>query len=126
VKPGIISSPFILLITFSGIITAIVLSFMLEKTKGLKWVKVLGAHSLYIYLMHVMIMAASRIFMLKILHIGSIPIVLFTNMIIGLLIPVLAYNLLLRSGFWWLFSPNKPVAAMPLPAKAVQTGNQTI
>lgn len=106
--PEIITKPFILLITFSGIAFAIIVSFLLEKTKGLQWLKVLGANSLYIYLMHVMIMAANRIFMLNILKIESIPVVLFTNIIVGLFIPVLAYKILVETGFWWLFSPNKP------------------
>jgi peptidoglycan/LPS O-acetylase OafA/YrhL len=106
-NPDIITKPFILVITFSGIAFAIILSFLLEKTKGLQWLKVLGANSLYIYLMHVMIMAANRIFLLKFLKIESIPVVLFSNIIVGLFLPILVYNILMRTGFWWLFSPNK-------------------
>lgn len=107
-NPDIITKPFMLVITFSGIAFAILVSFLLEKTKGLQWLKVLGANSLYIYLMHVMIMAANRIFMLNILQIESIPVVIFTNIIVGLFLPVLIYNILMKTGFWWLFSPNKP------------------
>jgi fucose 4-O-acetylase-like acetyltransferase len=107
-NPDIITKPFMLVITFSGIAFAILVSFLLEKTQGLQWLKVLGANSLYIYLMHVMIMAANRIFMLKFLQIESIPVVLFTNIIVGLFLPVLIYNILMKTGFWWLFSPNKP------------------
>jgi peptidoglycan/LPS O-acetylase OafA/YrhL len=126
VRPEVMTSPFILVITFSGIIMAISVSFMLEKTKGLQWIKILGANSLYIYLMHVMIMAANRIFMLKILHIGSIPLVLFANMIIGLFIPILIYGILMRTGFWWLFSPNRPAEKITVPLRASQTGKQTV
>lgn len=107
-EPSIISSPFILVITFSGIFFAIIVSFLLEKTRGLQWLKVLGANSLYIYLMHVMIMAANRMFLLKILKIESIPVVLFANIIVGLFLPLLLYQVLMKTGFWWLFSPNKP------------------
>ena len=108
VNPDIITKPFILVITFSGIALAIIVSFLLEKTRGLQWLKVLGANSLYIYLMHVMIMAANRIFLLNVLKMESIPVVIFTNIIVGLFIPVLAYKILVRAGCWWLFSPNKP------------------
>jgi fucose 4-O-acetylase-like acetyltransferase len=125
VSPEIMASPFILIITFSGIVTAIILSFILDKKNGLQWIKVLGANSLYIYLMHVMIMAANRIFMLQILNIGSIPIVLFTNMLVGLFVPILIYNILMRTGFWWLFSPNRPGRMKTVLAGPVQTGKQT-
>ncbi|HLO81992.1 MAG TPA: acyltransferase [Chitinophagaceae bacterium] len=107
--PEVLTQPFILVITFSGIIFAIIVSFMLENTKGLQWLKVLGANSLYIYLMHVMIMAANRFFLLKVLKIESIPVVLFANILVGLFLPIVVYNIMMRTGFWWLFSPNKPV-----------------
>jgi fucose 4-O-acetylase-like acetyltransferase len=124
VKPEIIASPFILVITFSGIIFAIILSFMLEKNKALQWIKILGANSLFIYLMHVMIMAANRIFMLKVLHVESIPVVLFANMIVGLFLPILAYNILMKTGFWWLFSPIKPATATNQFVTAMHTDKQ--
>jgi fucose 4-O-acetylase-like acetyltransferase len=126
VKPEILASPFILIIIFSGIITAISLSFMLEKANGLQWIKVLGANSLYIYLMHVLFMAANRILMIKILHIESIPLVLFTNMIIGLFIPILAYSILIKTGFWWLFSPIKPAETKNLSIRTPQTSKQPV
>jgi fucose 4-O-acetylase-like acetyltransferase len=126
VRPEVMTSPFILVITFSGIIMAISVSFLLEKTKGLQWIKILGANSLYIYLMHVMIMAANRIFMLKVLHIGSIPLVLFANMIIGLFIPILVHSILMRTGFWWLFSPNRPAETITALSRSSQTGKQTV
>ncbi len=107
-NPEVLTKPFMLLITFSGIIFAVIVSFLLEKTKGLQWLKVLGANSLYIYLMHVMIMAANRIFLLKVLKIDSMPVVLFANIVVGLFIPIIIYNIMMKTGFWWLFSPNKP------------------
>jgi fucose 4-O-acetylase-like acetyltransferase len=108
VHPEVNSSPFVLVIIFSGIVTALNLSFMLENAKRLKWIKVLGANSLYIFLMHVLIMAANRAFLLKVLHIESISFLLISNVVLGLVIPILAYYFLMKAGCWWLFSAVKP------------------
>jgi fucose 4-O-acetylase-like acetyltransferase len=113
--------PVILAIAFSGVIFTIVISIMLEDVKGLQWLKVLGANSLNIYLMHVMIMAANRAFLAKFLHIQSMPVLMFSNLIIGLVLPVLLYHFFMKSGLWWLFTPRRPVGLKPNTSSNTQT-----
>lgn len=104
---NVASKPIILLIIFSGILFSLSVSFMFEKKEGLQWLKVLGANSLYIYLMHVMVMAASRVVLIRFFHLDSVLFILFFNIFLGLVLPILLYNLLNRMGFWWLFTPTK-------------------
>jgi fucose 4-O-acetylase-like acetyltransferase len=108
VHPDAHTHPILLVIALSGILLMLNVSFLLEKTRGLGLLKALGAHSLYIYLMHVMIMAGARVVMIRLLHIDNIPFLLATTIMIGLFVPVIAYQLLNNNGFWWLFSPQKP------------------
>ena len=97
-----------LLIALSGCLVTIQISFMLQKYKALQFLRVLGYHSLYIYLMHVMITSFTRVFFSKILHFTNIPLMLLVSVIAGALIPVVIYNVLTSVGMWWMFSLKKP------------------
>ncbi len=99
-----------LLISLCGCIFMIQLTQLLEKLNALKWLRVVGYHSLYIYLIHIMTIAAVRIVMIRVFHIGYIPLILFVAISAGVIIPILFYNLMVRMGAWWLFSLKKPVA----------------
>lgn len=104
--PEVHTQPFILVIALSGIVFILNISFLLEEKRGLQFLKVLGANSLYIYLMHVMLMAGARVTMMRFMHIENVPFLLASTIILGLLVPILAYHILNKFGFWWLFSPN--------------------
>jgi fucose 4-O-acetylase-like acetyltransferase len=117
---NVAEKPIILLIIFSGIVFSLSVSFMFEQNEALQWLKVLGANSLYIYLMHVMVMAASRVMLIRLFHIDSVLFILFFNIFLGLVVPILLYNLFNRMGFWWLFTPTKqgrPKDPKPLVAE---------
>ncbi len=124
INPEVQTKPFILVIALSGIILMLNVSFLLENKKGLGLLKVLGANSLYIYLMHVMLMAGSRVVMIRFFHIDYIPFLLAASITIGLFVPVLAHFVLNKYGFWWLFNPNRPVSSVKpiaIPAKEINT-----
>lgn len=123
-NPEVQSHPFILVIALSGIILMLNVSFLLEKTPGLEFLKVLGANSLYIYLMHVMLMAGARVVMIRLFHIESIPFLLASTILLGLVVPILAHHILNKYGFWWLFDPNRPVSS--IPPMAVSTKENTV
>ncbi|MEO6915512.1 MAG: acyltransferase [Chitinophagaceae bacterium] len=97
-----------LFIAISGCALIVQLSFILEKYKVLQFLRVLGYHSLYIYLMHVIITGSTRVFVSHFFHIQNVPLLLALSILNGVLIPVIAYNFLTRKGFWWLFSMKKP------------------
>lgn len=97
------------LISLSGCAFIIQISFLLQRLAILKWLRVIGYHSLYIYLVHVMIIASVRLFMVHVLHITSVGMIMVPAMIAGIVIPMLLYNIATRLGAWWLFSLKKPV-----------------
>ena len=96
-------------ISLCGCAFVIQVSFLLQRLGIMKWLRVIGYHSLYIYLVHVMVIAAVRIIMVHVLHITSVPAILVPAMIAGVVVPILLYNLATRLGLWWLFSLKKPV-----------------
>ncbi len=97
--------PFVfLLISLIGCAFIILLSHMLERKQLAGWVRMLGEHSLYIYVAHVMVMAGVRIFMMHVLHINHLPTLLITGIAAGLIVPVLLYKLSKKLNMEWLFS----------------------
>ncbi|MEJ7766282.1 MAG: acyltransferase [Chitinophagaceae bacterium] len=98
-----------LIIALSGCMLTIQLSFILQRFQVLKFLRVIGYHSLYIYLIHVMITGSLRIILSKVLHISNVPFILSVCVLSGILIPILLYNFLVRNGMWWWFSLKKPV-----------------
>ncbi|MEP6748236.1 MAG: acyltransferase [Bacteroidota bacterium] len=95
-------------ISLSGCAFMIQLAQILQKKNILKWLRVIGYHSLYIYLMHLMLIAAVRIILIRLLHIDYIPLIMFIAISLGVIIPIFVYNLCIRVGAWWLFSLKKP------------------
>jgi fucose 4-O-acetylase-like acetyltransferase len=96
-------------ISLSGCAFTIQVAFLLQRAGIFKWLRIIGYHSLYIYLAHVMIIAAVRIFLVHVLHVSSVPMILAPAMLAGVILPVLVYNVSVRLGAWWLFSLKKPV-----------------
>ncbi len=86
------------------------LSFILEKLDVLRFLRVIGYHSLYIYVIHLMITSFTRTFFVRILDITYVPLILVASMITGILIPIIFYNLAMRLNGWWLFSSRAPAA----------------
>lgn len=97
-----------LFIALSGCVFIIQLAILLEKYKKLPFLRVLGYHSLFIYLMHVIITGSTRVLIKHLLHTENVPLILFLSIFNGVLLPVIAYNILTRHGFWWLFTLKKP------------------
>ena len=95
-------------ISLSGCALMIQIGQILQKKDILKWLRVIGYHSLYIYLMHLMLIAAVRIVLVKVFHIHYIPLIMFIAVSMGVIIPIFVYNLSIRMGAWWLFSLKKP------------------
>lgn len=94
-----------LLIAFTGCFTMLALSFMLQRWNVLSWLRILGYHSIYIYVMHVMVAAFTRVFIINVLHIHNIYIVLLSCITVGCVLPVIIYNLFIHNNFaWFLFS----------------------
>jgi fucose 4-O-acetylase-like acetyltransferase len=100
--------PFIfLLIAFTGCAFIINLTFFLQKKDILAWLRVLGRHSLYIYVSHVIIFSFIRIALSKFLGVENIFIILLSGMLCGLIIPVWLYRLAVKWNIRWIFTLEK-------------------
>ena len=105
-----------LVIALSGCVLTVQVSFILQRFKVLKFLRVIGFHSLYIYLMHVIFTGSIRVLVAKLLHITSIPFLLSISVIMGVLLPIIIYNILIRNGMWWLFTLQRHLSKS-VPAK---------
>jgi fucose 4-O-acetylase-like acetyltransferase len=98
-----------LLIALIGCFSMMVLSFRLQSWDVLRFLRVLGFHSLYIYVMHVMIAAFVRTILTKVCHIGNPEVLLACGIVIAVTLPVIIYNLLIKDNIlWFLMTPKKP------------------
>jgi hypothetical protein len=59
--------------------------------------------------MQIIAMAAAKFLLIKIFGLTYPPLLVALILVLGLLLPMLAYNLFLRLNMWWLFSLKKPV-----------------
>jgi uncharacterized membrane protein YcfT len=83
-------------------------SFLLQKTNKLRFLRVIGYHSLYIYVANLIVTASIRIVFVKVLNINSIPFLLVLGSIAGVIIPIIFYNIAMKAGAWWLYTLSKP------------------
>jgi peptidoglycan/LPS O-acetylase OafA/YrhL len=98
------------MISLTGCATFIVLSFLIEKWNRWKWLRIIGFHSLYIYIMHVIVVAFARSVFIKFLGIDNYLVILFSVIILGVAVPIIFYNLIGKKYFWFLFSIKKEKA----------------
>jgi peptidoglycan/LPS O-acetylase OafA/YrhL len=88
-------------------------SFVLQKLNIFRFLRVLGYHSLYIYVMHLMITAGIRVLMVRVLGIENVPAVMTVSVVTGVLLPIIIYNLAERAGLWWLFTLKREKTQKP-------------
>lgn len=112
-----------LLIALTGCAFVISISFLLQRTNRLNWLSILGRHSLYIYVAHVIFFAATRIFLRNFFDIHNVPVLLFCGIIAGLIFPVLLFKISQKIGMWWLFSLEKETPSRrPVKLAATSSG----
>lgn len=98
-----------LFIALTGCFSMLLISLKLEKWGILNFLRILGFHSLFIYVMHVFISAFSRIILTKIFLIDNPVVLLLIGIILGVTIPVIIYNTLIKDNIlWFLFTYKKP------------------
>jgi fucose 4-O-acetylase-like acetyltransferase len=98
-----------LAIALIGCFSMFVLSFRMQSWNVLRFLRVIGYHSLYIYVTHVFVAGLVRLSLTRFLHIHNPFILLFSGIFFGLTIPIIFYNLLVLNGpLWFLFTFKKP------------------
>lgn len=96
------------LIALIGCCCMFVVAFRLEKLNILRFLRVVGYHSLYIYVLHVMTAALTRTIAVKFFGLINPALLLLLCIMAGVTIPIIFYNLFVRNNFaWFLFSFRK-------------------
>ena len=111
-----------LAIALIGCLSMFILAFRMQAWNILRFLRVVGYHSLYIYVTHVFVAGLVRLSLTRLLHIHNPFILLATGIFFSVTIPIIFYNLLVVNGpLWWLFSFRKdkprpkPAPQPPIP-----------
>jgi len=90
-------------IVIIGCIFTINVCFLLQKHDSIPFLKVIGFHSLYIYLMHIIFEASIRTVFLHLFNIHSAFIILPSQVILSVIGSIMLYNLLIHFNLKILF-----------------------
>jgi len=99
---------FFLLEALVGCTISVNFSFLLQKYNAMRFLRVIGFHSLYIYCMQIIIMTIARVVLVNVLKITYIPLLVITIWTSGIVIPIAIYNFCMQLKMWWLFTFRQP------------------
>ena len=109
---GLEGTPQFALIAVIGCAFVFIVSFVLSKAQAASFLRVVGRHSMYIYIMHVMSIVMVRVVLMNFLGITHLAVLLLISLLVGVLFPIVAYRLSLRLGLWFLYNFRKPRLAV--------------
>jgi fucose 4-O-acetylase-like acetyltransferase len=99
-------------ISLLGCFFMFLFSIFIQNSKYLSFLRIIGHHSLYIYVMHVMISAVVRIILMKVFFVSNPLLLLIAGIFISIFLCIIIFNLaILRGPFWFLFFTTKPKVA---------------
>ncbi len=99
---------FFVLVALTGCCFIVQISFLLQRTQVLKFLRIVGYHSLYIYVSHLIVLASTRALLVHVFGVSNVPVLLSAGILMGIVIPIMMYNILSKSGVWWLYSLKRP------------------
>jgi fucose 4-O-acetylase-like acetyltransferase len=103
-----------LAIALIGCLSMFILSFRMQSWNILSFLRIVGYHSLYIYVTHVFVAGLVRLLFTRFMGINNPFILLSFGIFFGITMPILFYNLLVLDGpLWFLFTFKKRI---PVPA----------
>jgi fucose 4-O-acetylase-like acetyltransferase len=91
-----------------GCTISINFSFLLQKYNALKFLRVIGFHSLYIYCMQIIMVTVARVVLINVLKVHYVPALVILIWLSGIIIPIFIYNACMRLNMWWLFTFKRP------------------
>lgn len=95
------------LIALAGCAFMLSISFLLQRKQALTWLRVIGSHSLYIYVSHVFVASAVRIVLTRFAGVYYLPLLLVLGIAFSILIPILFYRFCQARGWYWMFSLDR-------------------
>lgn len=98
--------PFLAIIFVASLVYYLVsrILYELQVARFLAWI---GKYSLYIYIVHVFVIAMVRVVLLKFVHVDNQYVLILSSLVLGIIIPVLFHKLLVKLNIKYLFSFNK-------------------
>jgi fucose 4-O-acetylase-like acetyltransferase len=101
-EPG---NAYFLIIALIGCLSMFILAFRMQIWNTMSFLRIIGYHSLYIYVTHVFVAGLVRLSLTKFLGIHNPFVLLLSGIFFGVTIPIIFYNLLVLDGpLWFLFS----------------------
>jgi fucose 4-O-acetylase-like acetyltransferase len=98
-------------IALLGCFSMFILAFRMQSWNVLSFLRLVGYHSLYIYVMHVFIEALTRIVLMKVFMVHNPLILLLSGIFTSITCCIMFYNLLIKNNIlWFLFYMKKPKA----------------
>ncbi|MDP9048738.1 MAG: acyltransferase family protein [Bacteroidota bacterium] len=91
-----------------GCTISINFSFLLQKYNALRFLRVIGFNSLFVYCMQIIVVTIARVVLVNLLKVTYVPAVVMTVWVSGVIIPVVFYNLCMHFNIWWLFTFKRP------------------
>ncbi len=95
-------------IAMTGCMFMVAISFILQRYSAASWLRVIGVHSLYIYVMHVIIASGTRIILVKVFGITYLPLLLAIGIFVSVFLSIIFYRFCQSRGWYFLFSLDKP------------------
>jgi hypothetical protein len=95
-------------ISLFGCFVMFVLAFRIQNSNLLSFLRVIGFHSLYIYVMHVFVVALVRIVLMNAFAIHDPLLLILSGIILSIIFCIMFYNLFIKENLlWFLFSYRK-------------------
>ncbi|HXD76272.1 MAG TPA: acyltransferase [Puia sp.] len=114
---GNVPLPLFLPIALFGCLTMCTLAYRLQTWNVLRFLRVIGYHSLYIYVIHVIVAACVRVILTRVFGLHEPLALLFIGIALAASIPVMFYNLfVLEKPLFFLFTLRRYPASRQKPA----------
>ncbi len=95
------------LIAIIGCAFIVNVCYFMERANSVRFLRVIGYHSLYIYIMHLIIIAGLRAVYTKVFGLTNVYLFILLAISLGILLPIVTYNLANRIGAGWIFELKK-------------------
>jgi fucose 4-O-acetylase-like acetyltransferase len=96
-----------LVIAIAGCAFMLSLSFFMQRKNALPWLKIIGAHSLYIYVSHVFVASGIRIVLTRFAGLEYLPVLLLIGIVVSIILPILFFKFCQARGWYWFFSLDR-------------------
>ncbi len=107
-------------IALFGCLTMCALAYRLQSWNVLRFLRVLGYHSLYIYVMHVIVAAFVRVILTRVFGLHEPIALLFIGIVLAATIPVMIYNLFIfEKPLFFLFTLHRYPTARSKPVTKI-------